>query len=91
MININALAFPRDLMPLDNTAITTTQANRRQSANSHLTFPKNSRPSDIANNDSLNKEKAENNMGHIAHLRKQFKSINTYEYIIRLIRGKKYY
>ena len=31
-------------------------------------------------------------MGHIAHLRKQFKSINTYNYIITLIkRRKKHY
>ena len=31
-------------------------------------------------------------MGHIAHLRKQFKSINTYDYIITLIkRRKKHY
>ena len=28
-------------------------------------------------------------MGHIAHLRKQFKSINTYDYIITMIRGRK--
>ena len=28
-------------------------------------------------------------MGHIAHLRKQFKSINTYEYIITLIKRRK--
>ena len=28
-------------------------------------------------------------MGHIAHLRKQFKSINTYDYIITLIRKEK--
>ena len=28
-------------------------------------------------------------MGHIAHLRKQFKSINTYDYIITLIKRKK--
>ena len=28
-------------------------------------------------------------MGHIAHLRKQFKSINTYDYIITLIKGRK--
>ena len=28
-------------------------------------------------------------MGHIAHLRKQFKSINTYDYIITLIRRRK--
>ena len=28
-------------------------------------------------------------MGHIAHLRKQFKSINTYEYIITLIKKRK--
>ena len=27
-------------------------------------------------------------MGHIAHLRKQFKSINTYDYIIMLIKRK---
>ena len=27
--------------------------------------------------------------GHIAHLRKQFKSINTYDYIITLIEQKK--
>ena len=30
-------------------------------------------------------------MGHIAHLRKQFKSINTYDYIITLKREKKHY
>ena len=28
-------------------------------------------------------------MGHITHLRKQFKSINTYDYIIRLIKRRK--
>ena len=28
-------------------------------------------------------------MGHIAHLRKQFKSINTYDYIIILIKRRK--
>ena len=28
-------------------------------------------------------------MGHIAHLRKQFKSINTYAYIITLIKKRK--
>ena len=28
-------------------------------------------------------------MGHIAHQRKQFKSINTYDYIITLIKRKK--
>ena len=28
-------------------------------------------------------------MGHIAHLRKQFKSINTYDYIIMLIKRRK--
>ena len=28
-------------------------------------------------------------MGHIVHLRKQFKSINTYDYIITLIRRRK--
>ena len=28
-------------------------------------------------------------MGHIAHLRKQFKSINTYDYIISLIKRRK--
>ena len=28
-------------------------------------------------------------MGHIAHLRKQFKSINTYDYIITLINRRK--
>ena len=28
-------------------------------------------------------------MGHIAHLRKQFKSINTYDYIIKLINRRK--
>ena len=28
-------------------------------------------------------------MGHIAHLRKQFKSINTYDYIITMIKGRK--
>ena len=28
-------------------------------------------------------------MGHIAHLRKQFKSINTYNYIITLIKRRK--
>ena len=28
-------------------------------------------------------------MGHIAHLRKQFKSINTYDYIIRYIKRRK--
>ena len=28
-------------------------------------------------------------MGHITHLRKQFKSINTYDYIIRLIKTRK--
>ena len=28
-------------------------------------------------------------MGHIAHLRKQFKSINTYDYIITLIKRRK--
>ena len=27
-------------------------------------------------------------MGHIAHLRKQFKSIDTYDYIITLIKKK---
>ena len=34
---------------------------------------------------SLNKRP----MGHIAHLRKQFKSINTYDYIITLIERRK--
>ena len=34
---------------------------------------------------SLNKKP----MGHIAHLRKQFKSINTYHYIITLIKRRK--
>ena len=29
-------------------------------------------------------------IGHIAHLRKQFKSINTYDYIITLIKRKKH-
>ena len=33
---------------------------------------------------SLNKRP----MGHIAHLRKQFKSINTYDYIITLIKRR---
>ena len=28
-------------------------------------------------------------MGHIAHLRKEFKSINTYDYIITLIKRRK--
>ena len=28
-------------------------------------------------------------MGHIAHLRKQFKSINTYDYIIKMIKRRK--
>ena len=28
-------------------------------------------------------------MGHIAHLRKQFKSINTYDYIITMIKRRK--
>ena len=28
-------------------------------------------------------------MGHIAHLRKQFKSINTYDYVIMLIKRRK--
>ena len=28
-------------------------------------------------------------MGHIAHLRKQFKSINTYDYIMMLIKRRK--
>ena len=28
-------------------------------------------------------------MGHIAHLRKQFKSMNTYDYIITLIKRRK--
>ena len=28
-------------------------------------------------------------MGHIAHLRKQFKSINTYDYIITVIKRRK--
>ena len=28
-------------------------------------------------------------MGHIAHLRKQFKSLNKYDYIIALIKGRK--
>ena len=28
-------------------------------------------------------------MGHIAHLRKQFKSINTYDYMITLIKSRK--
>ena len=28
-------------------------------------------------------------MGHIAHLRKQFKSINTYDYFIMLIKRRK--
>ena len=28
-------------------------------------------------------------MGHITHLRKQFKSINTYNYIITLIKRRK--
>ena len=30
-------------------------------------------------------------MGHIAHLRKQFKLINTYDYIITLIKRRKKY
>ena len=28
-------------------------------------------------------------MGHIAHLRKQFKSLKTYDYIIKLIKKRK--
>ena len=39
----------------------------------------------IAKSYSLNKRP----MGHIAHLRKQFKSINTYDYIITLINLEK--
>ena len=37
------------------------------------------------------KEKKSNKrpMGHITHLRKQFKSINTYDYIITLIKRRK--
>ena len=34
-------------------------------------------------------EKNKRPMGHIAHLRKQFKSINTYDYIIMLIKRRK--
>ena len=38
------------------------------------------------------KRKNKRSMGHIAHLRKQFKSIKTYDYIITLIkRGKTHY
>ena len=36
-------------------------------------------------NTNLNKKP----MSHIAHLRKQFKSINTYDYIITLIKRRK--
>ena len=35
------------------------------------------------------KKKTKRPMGHIAHLRKQFKSINTYDYIITLIKRRK--
>ena len=38
---------------------------------------------------SLNISHNKRPMGHIAHLRKQFKSINTYDYIITLIRRRK--
>ena len=34
-------------------------------------------------------KKTKRPMGHIAHLRKQFKSINTYDYIITLIKRRK--
>ena len=44
----------------------------------------------------VNKKRGKQNrnkrpMGHIAHLRKQFKSINTYDYIITLIKRRKKY
>ena len=39
--------------------------------------------------DSDEKTKNKRPMGHIAHLRKQFKSINTYDYIITLIKRRK--
>ena len=35
------------------------------------------------------KMKYKSSMGHIAHLRKHFKSINTYDYIITLIERRK--
>ena len=40
----------------------------------------------IQNVNSINNKRP---MGHIAHLRKQFKSINTYDNIITLIKRKK--
>ena len=39
-------------------------------------------------NEKMKKQEAH---GHIAHLRKQFKAINTYDYIITLIKRKKHY
>ena len=36
-----------------------------------------------------NSRKNKRPMGHIAHLRKQFKSINTYDYIITLIKRRR--
>ena len=41
------------------------------------------------NRKALKKSLNKRPMGHIAHLRKQFKSINTYDYIITLIKRRK--
>ena len=43
-------------------------------------------PRQIANKDNKRNKRP---MGHIAHLRKQFKSINTDDYIITLIKRRK--
>ena len=40
-------------------------------------------------NKTKKKPKKKRPMGHMAHLRKQFKSINIYDYIITLIKGRK--
>ena len=51
------------------------------SLNGHLS--KTKRDYNLSHNQKYNQNKW--SMGHIAHLRKQFKSINTYDYIIKLI------
>ena len=43
----------------------------------------------ISNMQNKSKKLNKRPMGHIAHLRKQFKSINTYGYIITLIKRRK--
>ena len=48
-------------------------------------FSQLSNVTDELNFDNINKRP----MGHMAHLRKQFKAINTYDYIITLVKRKK--